>query len=170
MIRTRKVVFMGLFVAMNIVFVRLLSFMPLPTIRVDFGFIPLALSAIMFGPFWGGITGAISDVTGFLISPQGAYFPGFTISAFISGFIYGLVLHKKPNSIIRTIIAFSLNSLVVDMVLNTVWLDMLYHKGIWVILPARLIKIAIMFPMQVSIIYSIRRYLKTLIMPTSLAK
>lgn len=161
--RTRIVVYLGLFIAMNIVLVRILSFMPLPTIRIDFGFISIALSSVMFGPVLGGVTGAVSDIIGYFISPKGPYFPGFTISAFVSGLIYGLVLYKKPNTIFRVIIAAVLSVLLVDVALNTVWLEILYHKGILVILPARLLKSAIMLPIQVFVIYVLRRYLKVFI-------
>jgi ECF transporter S component (folate family) len=148
---------------MNIILVRLLSFMPLPTVRIDFGFVSVALSSIMFGPVLGGVTGAVSDIIGYFISPKGPYFPGFTISAFVSGLIYGLILYKKPNTVLRIVIAAVLSVLLVDVVLNTVWLEILYHKGVWAILPARLLKSAIMLPIQVFVIYVLRRYLKAFI-------
>lgn len=160
---TRTVVFLGLFVAMNIILVRFLSFMPIPTVRINFGFISAILSSVMFGPLLGGVTGAVSDIAGYVIMPNGPFFPGFTISAFINGVIYGLILYRKPNTIVRLIIASVLGIVFVDVLLNTVWLEILYNKGILAILPARLLKSAVMLPVQVIVIYVLRKYLRIFI-------
>jgi ECF transporter S component (folate family) len=158
--KTRTIIFLGLFIAINIVLVRMLSLNPLPSIRIDFGFLPIALSSVMFGPVLGGITGAAADLLGYPIAPTGPYFPGFTLSGFVSGAMYGLVLYKKPNTLVRVVIAAVLSIVLVDLVLNTAWLSILYNKGVLAILPLRLLKAAIMLPVQVSVIYVLRRTLR----------
>lgn len=78
--------------------------------RVGFGGIFTAFPAILFGPVYGGMASAASDILGCLIDPQGAYNPLFTISAFLGGFVKGLtwMLLKKPNvKKLRIIIAVS---------------------------------------------------------------
>lgn len=50
----------------------------------------------------GGIGAAAADFIGMMLFPVGgAYFPGFTISAFLSAGIYGVLLYKKPKNLTR---------------------------------------------------------------------
>jgi ECF transporter S component (folate family) len=150
----KKFVFIGLFIAIDILLTYVFSIQT-PIIRISFGFIPVALSAMLFGPVLGGITGALSDILGMLIFPKGAYFPGFTVSAFLSGFIYGIFLYKKHVSVIRISIASIINIVLIDMVLNSLWLSILMAKGFLGILLPRIIKSLIMFPIQVFLIYTV---------------
>jgi ECF transporter S component (folate family) len=55
--------------------------------------VPIALGGAILGPLWNGLISAAADIVGFMITPgQGAFFPGFTLNAFLSGFAYGLFL------------------------------------------------------------------------------
>lgn len=146
---TRSLVFMGLLIAMEIVLTHFLSIQT-PIVRIGFGFLPAALASIMFGPIWGGIMGAVSDILGMAIFPSGgAYFPGFTLSAFIAGVIYGAVLYKKPNTILRAAIAALIVTMIVDLGLNTIWLTMITGKAAVAIITPRLLKSAAMLPVQI---------------------
>lgn len=153
----RTIVFMGLFIALNIVFTRILSIQT-PIVRIGFSFLPIAISAIMFGPMIGGVTAAIADIIGvMLFPPQGGFFPGFTLSAFLGGVIYGLFLYKRPVTIIRTGISVLMIKLFVDLGLNTVWLSILWNKGVLAILPSRIISNAAMLPIQIVVIFLVWR-------------
>ncbi|MBF4694036.1 folate family ECF transporter S component [Fusibacter ferrireducens] len=94
---TSSLVKAALLAAISIVLTRVFSIMVplggLPALRVGFGNIPIILSGMLFGPLAGGITGLISDLLGYIMSPQGAYFPGFTLSSTLLGIIPG-VLYK----------------------------------------------------------------------------
>lgn len=161
--KTRTVVYIGLFVALEIVITRFLSFQT-ASIRVGFGFLPIALSSIMFGPVAGGLTAAFADIIRMALFPTGApYFPGLTISAFLTGFIYGLVLHNKPKSYPRIIIAVFMISLLIDVGLNTFWLSIMLNKAFWVLVADRIISNAVMFPVKVFIIHETWRYLGSFI-------
>ena len=150
--KTRVIVLLGLFISMEVILSRFLSIQT-PIVRISFAFIPAALSSIMFGPLLGGTAGALSDVIGMLIFPQGAYFPGFTLSAFISGAIYGLILYKKPKSILRTAAAVLFVTLFVNLGLNSVWVYMTTHKAVVAFIIPRIIKNLAIFPVQVILIY-----------------
>ncbi|WP_066497580.1 folate family ECF transporter S component [Abyssisolibacter fermentans] len=64
----------------------------LPAQKITFGAIPIAIVGIVFGPIAGILSGIVSDLVGFLINPMGGmYFPGFTVSAALSGAIPGIV-------------------------------------------------------------------------------
>ena len=148
---TRILVFVGLFVAMDVILTRFLAFQT-PVIRISFGFLPIALSAIMFGPVIGGVTAVISDIIGMIIAPKGPYFPGFTISAFLTGAIYGLFLHNKTRSLLRIVLAVLVITIFVDSTLNTIWLIIMRLGNAGIIIP-RVLKNLIMVPVQTVMIY-----------------
>ncbi|MBL4935693.1 folate family ECF transporter S component [Clostridium sp. YIM B02515] len=149
--KTRKIILMGLFIAIDIVLTRFLSIQT-PIVRISFDFLPIALAAIMFGPLIGGTTAAIADLIGMMLFPKGAYFPGFTLSAFLTGAIYGIFLYKKTLSTIRVSISVLTIKLFIDLGLNTLWLHILLNKAVFAILPTRIISNAVMLPIQVIVI------------------
>lgn len=155
--KTSTIVYMALFISLNIIFARFLSIQT-PIIRIGFGFLPTALCAIMFGPLIGGITGAVADILGMVIFPKGAYFPGFTLSAFIGGVIYGVILHKKKISLLRSALAVALIIVFVDTIMNTIWLSMITGKAALGLLIPRFIKNLIMFPIQSGLVYVMWKY------------
>ncbi len=155
----RVLISSGLFIAMNVVLTRFLSIQT-PIVRIGFSFIPIAISSMMFGPIFGGVTAALADIIGMMIFPNGgAYFPGFTLSAFLTGAIYGLSLHKKAKTFFRISFAVICISLFVNLGLDTIWLWMITGKGFIVILPPRIIKALIMVPIQVVIIKAVWNYI-----------
>ena len=121
---TQSIVFSGLLVATSIIFTRFLGFMAFGgAVRISFGGLPIALAGALMGPFWGAMTGIVADVLGATLFPQGAFFPGFTLTAALSGLIPGLVLYRRKPSIS----------------LNTFWLTILLKKGFLVLLPTRIV-------------------------------
>ena len=155
---TRIVIFTGLLIAMYVIFNYILTIPIAPTLIVKFGFLPLSFISSLFGPIIGGIGGALGDVIGALSFPQGSFFPGFTLSAIISGIIYGLFLYKKQKTIIRISLAVLAVSIIVDLLLNTYWLSIMYGNGFFILLPGRILKTVIMFPIQITIMYTIWKY------------
>lgn len=150
---TRVLVFMALFIAMDVILTRFLS-VQTPIIRIGFGFIPIALAGMMFGPVVGGVTAALGDIVGMLVFPQGAYFPGFTFTQFLAGATFGLLLYKKPKSILRISIAAAIVVVVVDVLLNTVWISMITSTPYVALLPTRVTKL-LMIPVEAVVCYAI---------------
>ena len=169
MSKTKTIAFVGLLVAIEIIFTRFLSFQT-PIIRIGFGFIPIAFSAILFGPVIGGLTGALADVVGMIIFPKSAYFPGFTLSAFLGGAIYGLFLYKKQVTVFNVTISVLLITLFVDLGLNTLWLSMITGKAALALLIPRIYKSAIMLPVQIAAIHVLWKYIGSHIDKSSYAK
>lgn len=149
---TRKMVFLGLFISLQVILTRFLG-IETPIIRVSFGFLPLALCGMLFGPLYGGICGAIADILGMLIFPKGAYFPGFTLSTALSGVIYGIFLYKRPKSMINIILAVFVTTIFINLGINTIWLSMITGKAVYVIIVPRIIKNLIEIPVKVLVIY-----------------
>ncbi|WP_051531041.1 folate family ECF transporter S component [Clostridiisalibacter paucivorans] len=73
----------------------------LPALRIGFGSIPIMISGILFGPIAGGLTGIVADLLGVIINPQGAFFPGFTLSAALTGIIPGVLVKMFENRLFR---------------------------------------------------------------------
>ena len=161
MTTSKKIVTMALFIAISFVLSRFFSIQILPTVKISFAFLPIALSAMLFGPLYGGVVGAISDLIGALLVPSGPFFPGFTLSAFLVGLIYGLVLYKKPKTIARFILAPLIITIVVGMFLNTLWLSILFDKAFILITQTRIIKAVILLPIKVITLSLVWRYLGT---------
>ncbi|SKB01242.1 ECF transporter S component, folate family [Caloramator quimbayensis] len=161
--KTQVLVYVSLLISLEIILTRFLSFQT-PLVRISFGFLPIMLSAYMFGPLIGGITGALSDIIGIFMFSTASFFPGFTLSAFLTGFIYGNILHNSKYSIKKIIISVLLISLIVEFGLNTIWLSIITGKAITAILPLRIIKIAIIIPIQIIsiniVLKSLSRYLE----------
>lgn len=152
--KTQVLAFSGMLIAVAAV----LGFFKVPissVLEIRFQSIPMAIGGILFGPVTGGIIGAASDVICYLVKPTGPFFPGFTISYFLTGLIFGLMLHNKKPSLVRIIIAESLSAVLIGILLNSVWLSLLYGNGFVAVLTARVLKEIIMIPIHSAIIYAI---------------
>ncbi|MGN0710400.1 MAG: folate family ECF transporter S component [Anaerovoracaceae bacterium] len=152
--RLTKMVIVGLFIALEIILTRFCS-INTPIIRIGFGFLPVAMLAIMFGPLWAGVAYAIGDILGMMIFPSGQYFPGFTLTAFLTGLIFGLVLYNKKITYVRSFFAALVVCGVLNLCLDTLWLYILTGQGILALLPARLLKVAIAIPIQTILITTV---------------
>lgn len=144
---TYRLVVMSFLIALEIILTRFLS-INLPIVRIGFGFLPVALSGILFGPLWSGLGYVVGDILGMLIFPSGAYFPGFTLSAFLTGVIYGFFFYKKEITFKRAFFASATVLTLITVCLNTVWLSILLGKGVYALLPPRLIEACIMVFVQ----------------------
>jgi ECF transporter S component (folate family) len=129
-------------------------------LRISLTFVPVAWASAAFGPIAGAVTGAFGDVLGWIIRPVGAYHPGFTISGFISGIIYGIFLFKREITWLRVLFTALTMIIIVELGLNTLWLTMLYGNGFMVLLPVRILKAIIMIPFQMLILYATGYFLK----------
>ncbi|MCI9272022.1 MAG: folate family ECF transporter S component [Dorea sp.] len=128
-------------------------------IKIGFAFIADEMTGMLFGPVVGGLMGGAADLVKFLVRPTGPFFPGFTISGAASGVIYGMVLYKKPPTLGRVALANGIVMIVVNICMNTYWLTLLYGDAFFAILPARIIKQAVMYPIYVALFYGVSRVL-----------
>ena len=145
-------------IALNVVLSRFLS-VSSGWMRIGVAFIPVAIGSMLCGPVFGGVAAAVADVLGFFIVPTGGYIYGITISAFLSGAIFGLLLYQKKPSVIRILIASALSCLVVEAGLNSFWLYLalagqLKVSFMAIFLP-RLLYNLIMIPIETFIIYEL---------------
>lgn len=94
------------------------------------------------------------DILKFIAKPDGPFFFGFTFDAMLAGVLYGSILYKKPVTIPRVFVAEFAAKVIVNCGFNTLWISVLYGKGFLAILPMRLLKNAIMLPIDTIITFA----------------
>ena len=147
----KKLVEISLLIALEVILTRFCS-INTATLRIGFGFLPIAIIAMMYGPLSAGVAYALGDLLGMMIFPNGSYFPGFTLTAFLTGVIYGLVLYRKPKTWPRIILAACIVCLGMNLCLDTAWLHILMGQGYLALLPQRIFKADVMIPIQTVLI------------------
>lgn len=156
--KTQVIAVSGLLIAIAAV----LGFFKVPVssiLEIRFQTIPMAIGGALFGPLTGGIIGAASDVICYLVKPTGPFFPGFTISYFLTGVIFGLLLRGRKPTLVRIIIAESLCAVLIGILLNSVWLSVLYGNGFVAVLTARVVKELVMIPIHSAILFAVLKAL-----------
>lgn len=156
---TRRMVLLALMVALNVVLGRF-SVQLSPEVRLSvLGFLPIALAAHLMGPMYGALTGAAGDVVNYLLFTHayGGYFPGYTLTAALSGLWYGMVLYRKKVTWPRAIVAIAPVILLGEIGLNSVWTYLLYSKSFWAKLPLRLITNALECPVKILLLAGMTR-------------
>ncbi len=127
-------------------------------IEIRFGSLPISIGGALFGPGVAAAIGALSDIGGFLVKPTGPFFPGFTISGIISGIIFGLFFYKKNLTFQRILAAEVVNTIIVNLLLNTYWLMTLYGTTTYMpLLISRLPKEIILTPIIALIMFGITK-------------
>lgn len=124
-------------------------------LKIGFSSLPNQCVFALFGPAVGMVFGGLLDVLKYFIRPTGPYFPGFTLNAMIAGLIYGTSYYRKPLSFTRILITELIVSLVCNILLNTLWLTILYGEITRVLLIQRVIKNLIQVPITAGIFYLI---------------
>ena len=154
---TRTLTSMALLIALEIVLSRFLSISAWNT-KIGFAFVPVVIAAILLGPLYAGIVGALADFLGALLFPIGTYFPGFTLTAFLMGLCYGLFLYRS-QSFPRILGAVAVHQLILSLLLNTLWISLLYGSPFVPLLVSRLPQCAILAAVQLVVIPLIARLL-----------
>jgi ECF transporter S component (folate family) len=159
---TRTVAICGLLAALGVVLSLVARIQLGQYVRIGFSELPNILVDTFFGPATGGIFGGVLDILKFVIKPTGPYFPGFTVSAILGGLIYGSFFYRKKITVVRVLAATLTVKLFVNILLNSVWLVMLYNKGFFGILPARVLSNLIMLPIDTAIYYCMLKAIERL--------
>ena len=136
-----------------------------PSIRISFGYLALSTTGALLGPAASMINGALADVLGAIIHPIGPYFPGFTLTGLVSGAIYGTMLYGREITLKRVLLTKLLIDVICNLLLNTLWINLLYGKAILAILPARLLKNALQYPVDVLLLYPLLKLVRRVYVP-----
>ena len=153
---TKKLIVSAELLALDVVLTRLLA-INTPLMKIGFGFAAVALCAVLYGPWWAALTAALGDIVGALLFPTGAFFPGFTLTAACTGFIFGLCLYRRGKSLLWPILAAVLNVVLVSFLLNTAMISYISGTPYATLLKARAVQLAVMLPVQIAVLFFLSR-------------
>lgn len=127
-------------------------------LSVNLSYVPIMFSGFVFGPVWGAVVGAVSDLLGAFLMPQGAYFFGFTLTNALVGASAGLLAFifrkKRPGVLALAVYSFLVS--VFSSLLNSLWLSIMFKsKTFWVWAGTRLPSVIINTPVYLLFLWLI---------------
>ena len=153
----KRLVTLGLLLAAEVILSRFLS-IATPIVKIGFAFVPVVVTAILYGPVWSAVVAGAGDFIGAILFPIGPFFPGYTISAAISGAIFGIILYNKKPGILRSFMASSLSLLICSLILDTLWIWMTSSTATAAsLLPTRLLKFGVMLVIETVTVFAISK-------------
>ena len=157
--QVRNVAGIAMLLALNIVLSFFGSFYLFPWLRVGTSFIASAMIGMIYGPSVAMTTGVAGDIIGYLLKPVDGYFFGFTLTALLSGMIWGIFLYKNKMTWVRVILAKTTITIFLNCILNTVWQVILKGEGFEVLFWPRVGKNLILLPMEILVVYLVGKAL-----------
>ena len=143
-------------VALNIVITRFLSVTVGP-VRIGFGFLPIAVGSMLYGPVVGTISALVADVLGAVIQGAG-YWPGFGLSTALYGLTYGLFLYGREKSCKNIAACVILQAIVIDAFLGALWYYIYTSMTFPVALTGRSINALVMIPVKIVMVQYLWKY------------
>ena len=144
---TKMLVTAAILIALQIILSRFLSINAW-NLKIGFAFVAEFVAAYFYGPAFSTVVAVISDILGALLFPSGAFFPGFTLTALLTGLLYGCMLYKKQN-LFRIILTVLIDQLVLGFMLNTYWISILYGSTFMAVAATRVFQCVIMIPVEI---------------------
>ncbi|MBB1079245.1 folate family ECF transporter S component [Limosilactobacillus sp. STM2_1] len=165
---TRNLTLAAMMVALQVILEKLSIGDP-SVLKFSFGFVATALIGYCLGPWIGGWAMVVSDIISNTILSSGSlFFPGFTLSAFISGVIAGMFLYNQKISWQRVLVYEFFQILITNVIGTTLWLYLMSLSSsssshtFMALLFVRLPKELITWPIETIIVLIILRQLAKL--------
>lgn len=134
----QKITLLGVLTAMQIILGSLLSIQFLTT-KIAFAFIIIALTARLFSPLVTAGSSALAYFLGMLLFPKFTFFPGFILTAFLTGWAFGIAFQHR-TSLPRILIVNFIVLFIFNLFLNSLWLHMMYMTPWAALLTTRFIQ------------------------------
>lgn len=163
-----KIILTALLIALNLVLERIIPSYKIWNQDISFGFIAIAFAAAFLGTSYAAVVAGMGDLLGSLLFPFGAYFPGFTATNCVYGIILAEFLYQNATPI-KIIICVLLNKIACSLILNTLWISIMYRGGVdafFIVLVPRLIGTAISAAIELIVlllVFSSKSKLRTLL-------
>lgn len=145
-IDTYTLVTMALLVALEIIFSRFLSFQAY-NMRIGFSFVALALAGMLLGPVRAGLVAFTADILGLFLFSGQIFNPGICFTSTCVGFLFGICIYKKPT-VVRATVATLIHQLFFSLVLNSLWLALMYDTSWSAMALSRIPQTLIMLPVE----------------------
>ena len=152
--KTKKIAVSAVLLAADVLLTRVVA-INTPVMKIGLGFAAVAVCGALYGPWWTALVAALGDLIGSLLFPTGAYFPGFTITAALTGIIFGVCLHGRKITFARALLTAALNVLLVSYLANSGMIAYLSGTTYKSMLITRAVQIAVMLPVQTAVITAI---------------
>lgn len=150
--KSRVIAFAGIVCAFSVALEMMPIYLMGPTLKLYFSFLFVGLGAYVYGPVVAMLAGAVIDTVGFLLASYGEpYFPGFLITAVVSGLVYGLLLYGQKVSLWRCLLTKGIINFAINVALGSVWKAMLYGKGYLYYFTTGLWKNAVLLPVEAAL-------------------
>ena len=159
---TRNLTALGLLLALEIVLSRFLS-VAAWNMKIGFSFVPVVVAAVVFGPVSAAVVAGLGDLLGALLFPIGPYFPGFTLTAILTGLTFGLFLYRR-RSVPRALGAVLVAQPVLSLLLNSLWISVLYGSPFSPLLVSRIPQTIIHGVLELALIWALSRNEKFILM------
>lgn len=128
--RLFKIVLTAILIALNVILERFIPVLQLANIKLSFGFITVTFAACYLGCASAIAVAGIGDIIGAVVMPVGgAYFPGFTATNVIMALCLWVFLYKKAT-VFKISIAVTINTITCSLILNTIFIAIVYTKNI----------------------------------------
>ena len=151
--QVRTLTGVAMLLAMSVVISFTASVRVTETIKIGLGYLITALLGMLYGPFTAALAAGAGDLIKYLLKPDGAYFFGFTLTAMLGGGVYGVFFYRERCTIPRAIASKATVSLLLNCLLNTVWVSWLYGMPFLGALGPRVIKNLMALPFEIVLLY-----------------
>ena len=150
---TKYLTLMALFIALKVMAEVFFDVKIAENLFISLSFIFASVEACIIGPVAGLVSGAVTDIVSFLLNSKGyAFFPGYTLSAMLGMFVFGIFLYRQKITILRLFLAKLCINLFVNALLGSVWSAMMMSKGYIYYFTQSIIKNSILLPIEVTIL------------------
>ncbi len=147
-----KIILTAILIAMNVVLERLLLRYQVWNTDISFGFVVVCFAAAFLGAPYAVAVAGFGDLIGSLLFPFGAYSPGFTATNCIYALIIAEFIYKKATPL-NCILGVITTKIVCSLLLNTLWISILYRGGIdafFIVLVTRILQAVLMSIIEIS--------------------
>jgi ECF transporter S component (folate family) len=131
-------------------------------IEIRFGFLAIAVAAMLYGPVVAPIVAVVGDILGTILFYGGSFFWGYTVSWLLQGIVFGLFFYKLRFSFPRTVGCMVFNTVVFNLLLTTKWEEMMGFGTFEGLFAKRILHNIIMFPINILVAYILLRGVATL--------
>ncbi len=142
----------------------------IPYGKINFAFLAIAVIGLLFGPTVSFISGGLCDIVGYIVHPQGGFFPIYILIAMFQGLIYGICLYRKSPWMMKraekkasnlaiyisAVIARLLDVAIINLILNTkanMHYGFIPETAFWEAVTARLIKNAVELAADIPLLF-----------------
>lgn len=122
-------------------------------LNIFFGYLINGLGSAIYGPVAALLVGFATDILGYFVHPNGAFFPGYVLSTMLGSFFYALFFYRARITLPRIIGAKLTVNLLVNVGLGALWSAIQFSKGYYYYLVKSLVKNIGMLPIEVVLLW-----------------